>query len=293
MILEVKNINKSFDEKIVLNNISFSLETGRIVGLVGRNGAGKTTLLKILSRIIEPDSGTCSLDVKDYFDYPELIEHIAYLPDRFDYFSYNTCQKAMDYYEILYPKFNRDFVVSEANKLGLPLNKNIKTLSKGNKTILGLLIVLATGSEFLLIDETLDGLDVLNREIIMKYLLDASDEGRCVLISTHQLTELQGIADEVYYISLNGEIEGVDKKKDVPFCKLQVVVKESMPNDLLKESIERFRVGRVYTLLIEGKEEDVIKKMVREEIVQFDVLPLQIEDKFYFEKGREDKDERL
>lgn len=127
----------------------------------------------------------------------------------------------------------------------------------------------------------------------MKYLLDASDEGRCVLISTHQLTELQGIADEVYYISLNGEIEGVDKKKDVPFCKLQVVVKESMPNDLLKESIERFRVGRVYTLLIEGKEEDVIKKMVREEIVQFDVLPLQIEDKFYFEKGREDKDERL
>ncbi|MDO5027709.1 MAG: ATP-binding cassette domain-containing protein [Bacillota bacterium] len=293
MILEVKNISKSFDGKVVLDDISFDLVEGNIYGLVGRNGAGKTTLLKILARIIDPDGGRAYIDVKDYFDYPQLLQHLAFLPDRFDFFAYNTGLKAMEYYQILYPNFNRDFVINEAKKLKLDLKKTIKTQSKGNKTLLGLLMVLASGAQFLLVDETLDGLDVLNKKAIIQYLLGASQEGRTVLISTHQLTELQGIADQVFYIGLDGKIQGVDKDKDLDFQKIQVVVKDKLPQEILDQVIVKDHLGRVYTVLMAGKEEEVVRKLAREEIVQFDILPLQIEDRFYFERGREEDHERL
>lgn len=293
MILEGKNISKSFDGKIVLDDISFSLSSGKIYGLVGRNGAGKTTLLKILARVLDPDKGTTTIDMRDYVAEPSLAKSIAYLPDRFDFFSYISALKAMEYYETIYPNFDRAYVLYEAEKLKLDLKKNIKDQSKGNKTLIGLLMVLATKADFLLVDETLDGLDVLNKEAIIKYLLDASQDGRCVLISTHQLQELQGIADEVFYIGLDGKIQGVDKSKDASFQKVQVVVKEKLPKDILDQAILKNHLGRVYTILLPGKEEEVVRELAREEIVQFDILPLQIEDRFYFERGREDDNERL
>lgn len=293
MILEGKNISKSFDGKIVLDDISFSLSSGKIYGLVGRNGAGKTTLLKILARVLDPDKGTTTIDMRDYVAEPSLAKSIAYLPDRFDFFSYVSALKAMEYYETIYPNFDRAYVLHEAEKLKLDLKKNIKDQSKGNKTLIGLLMVLATKADFLLVDETLDGLDVLNKEAIIKYLLDASQEGSCVLISTHQLQELQGIADEVFYIGLDGKIQGVDKSKDASFQKVQVVVKEKLPKDILDQAILKNHLGRVYTILLPGKEEEVVRELAREEIVQFDILPLQIEDRFYFERGREDDNERL
>lgn len=287
MTLEVKNIRKKFDDKLVLDNISFELKKGEITGLVGRNGSGKTTILKIMSRILDPSSGTIAINVKDLFDYPDLIENIAYLPDRFDFFAYDTGKNAMEYYAIIYPGFNRDFVEKEARKLGLPLDKSIRSLSKGNKALLGLLIILATNADFLLLDEVLDGMDVLNKELIIKYLLDAVSNGRSILISSHQLDELQGITDNVLYLNLEGKIEGITQGRDMNIQKVQIVVKEELPQEILDEAILRLHLGRVYTVLLPGSEEEVVKKLVREEIVQFDILPLKIEDYFYWEKGKE------
>lgn len=287
MNLEINNISKSFEEKNVLNNINFQINPGEIAGVVGRNGSGKTTLLKIISKIIDPNSGTIKVDGVDIFENPKLIENISYLPDVFHFFKYDTPKKAMEYYQLIYPKFDKEFAQREIKKMNIPIDKQIRTLSKGNKTILGLIITLATKSQYILVDEVLDGIDVLNKEIIINYLLDAKEEKRSILIASHQLQEIQNITDNVFYLSLNGKMENVTNNHEDNFQKVQVVVRESLPTNLEKDSLIRSHIGRVYILLLKGSEEEVIKKLIREEIIQFDILPLQLEDYFYWEKGGE------
>lgn len=287
MILTSKDISKVFDGKLILDNINFTLKTGEITGLVGRNGSGKTTLLKILSKILDPISGTVLVDDVDLFKNPKLIENIAYLPDSFDFFIYDTGNKAMDYYEIIYPKFDRKFVEEEAKKINIPLDQTIRSLSKGQSTLLGLLIILGTKANILLIDEALDGMDVINKELVLQYLIVAAENDHAILISSHQLDELQGIADNILYLSIDGKVENIKDNRDKPLNKVQIVVSESIPEDILKDSLLRFQLGRVYTVLMERPEEEILHKLIRKEIVQFDILPLKLEDYFYWEKEKE------
>ncbi len=293
MILEVKNLDKYFDEKKVLENISFSLSEGEITGVVGRNGSGKTTLLKIMSRILDPSKGEVSVDLKDIRMYPEEITNIAFLPDNFYFFNYERIKEVMEYYQILFPEFDRSFVETEIKGLNITLNQPVKSLSKGNKTILGLIMVLATGAKFILVDEVLDGIDVLNKEIIIRYLLDAKENGRSVFIASHQLQELQNICDRVIYLSLDGKIEGYSNSRESSFQKVQVVVKDTLPEEIKNGSYIRSHIGRVYNILIDGSEQEVVEKLAIEEIVQFDILPIQLEDYFFWEKKGEVSNEKL
>lgn len=285
MKISVKNIEKSFDEKKVLNDISFDLTEGMITGLVGRNGSGKTTLLKIMCKIFDPDKGRVFIDDKDIRVCQDLIEHIAYLPDRFDYFNFSDPKKMMGYYQILYPNFDRNFFIKELEKNEIDLSTNIRNYSKGIKNLLGLITVLATRAEIVLVDEILDGMDVLNKEVIKSYLLDAKEEGRTVFASSHELDELNGITDEIFYLSKDGRLEKILEESD-KFTKLQIVVKEKLPEDILEKSILRFNLGRVYTVLVGGDEKEVKELLNRPEIVQYDILPNKVEDSFYWERGR-------
>lgn len=289
MILSVKNIEKSFAGHKVLNDISFLLKQGNITGLVGRNGSGKTTLLKILCGIYDSDLGKFDIDGKTLDDNPKIIENIAYLPDRFDYFNYSNSKQLIDYYSIIYPKFDKNFFLQEVNKNNIDVNKNIRTFSKGTKNLLGLITILSTGAEILLVDEILDGMDVINKEIITSYLLDAKDEGKTILASSHELDELSGICDEILYLSIEGKIENISDEKEHKFNKVQIVVKDKLPEDILNNSVLRFNLGRVYTVLL-GIDKDKLKNLLdREEIVQYDILPIQIEDNFYWERGKSKK----
>ncbi|MDY6065798.1 MAG: ABC transporter ATP-binding protein [Finegoldia sp.] len=287
MICEARSIEKSFDGKKVLDRVSFSLNKGEIVGLVGRNGSGKTTLLKILSRILDADSGIFTVGEGDLFLEANLIRSLAYFPDRFDYFNFTTVEKAMDYYKLIYPKFNRAFVVNEAKKNKLDLKKTIRTFSKGNTSLIGLLIVLATGADIILCDEILDGMDVINREKIIGYLIDAKEEGRTILLSSHELEELSGITDRNLYLSLDGKLEDLSDKSDENIHKLQVVVKESLPEDIRSRSVIRHQIARVYTILIDIDDREIEKLMDRDEIVLYDELEVLLEDYFYWERGKE------
>lgn len=291
MKLRAENISMRYDKKQVIDHISFGLKTGEITSLVGRNGSGKTTILKILSQILIPQSGEVLIDEKPLSKNPEMKINYAFLPDRFDYFSYDTGRQAMEYYKIIYPEFDSDFVVAEADKLGLSLKDNIRTLSKGNKTLLGLIISLATNAKFLFLDEVLDGMDVLNKEKIIGYIIDAAAKDRSVLISSHQLQELQGISDRVIYLNLDGKINEVSEDHGAELVKLQVVTKEELPKELMDSSVVRQHIGRVYTILLEDKEgwKDLLN---REEIVQYDQLPVLLEDLFYWEQGG-DMNDRL
>lgn len=285
MIVEVMSLYKSFGKNKVLEDVNFSLDEGKIYALVGRNGSGKTTLLKIMADIYQKDLGKINIFGKSFKEDKHIIENIAYLPDRFDYFDYSSVEKMLGYYEVIYPNFDKRFVLKELEKNNIDIKKNLRSFSKGYKNLIGLLAVIGTNAKIVLLDEILDGMDVLNKEIILSYILDLKDFGRSVLASSHELEELAKIADETLYLSKNGKLTNLQKNKE-KFVKLQIVVKDELDPKILDRAVLRFKLGRVYTILIENRENlmDMIKN--NESVVQFDILDPKIEDNFYWEKGR-------
>ena len=285
MIVEVMSLYKSFGKNKVLEDVNFSLDEGKIYALVGRNGSGKTTLLKIMADIYQKDLGKINIFGKSFKEDKHIIENIAYLPDRFDYFDYSSVEKMLGYYEVIYPNFDKRFVLKELEKNNIDIKKNLKSFSKGYKNLIGLLAVIGTNAKIVLLDEILDGMDVLNKEIILSYILDLKDFGRSVLASSHELEELAKVADETLYLSKNGKLTNLQKNKE-KFVKLQIVVKDELDPKILDRAVLRFKLGRVYTILIDNRENlmDMIKN--NESVVQFDILDPKIEDNFYWEKGR-------
>lgn len=285
MIAEVMSLYKSFGKNKVLEDVNFSLDEGKIYALVGRNGSGKTTLLKIMADIYQKDLGKINIYGKSFKEDKHIIENIAYLPDRFDYFDYSSVEKMLGYYQDIYPKFDKRFVIKELEKNNIDIKKNLRSFSKGYKNLIGLLAVIGTNAKLVLLDEILDGMDVLNKELILSYILDMKDFGRTVLASSHELEELAKIADETLYISKNGKLTNLYQNKE-KFVKLQVVVKDKLDPKILERAVLRFNLGRVYTILIENKENLLENIKKNETVVQFDILDPKIEDYFYWEKGR-------
>lgn len=285
MILEVKDLSKSFESEKVLDKINFNLEEGQIHALVGRNGSGKTTLLKILVDILKKDEGSLKILGKTYREDRHIIENIAYLPDRFDYFDYVSVLKMSEYYKILYPNFDDNFFRMEIKKNNINPKKSLRNFSKGYKNLIGLLAVIASNAKIVLLDEILDGMDVLNKDVIISYILDMKDQGRTVLASSHELEELAKISDISLYLTKDGKIKNISNSKN-SFIKAQVVVKDKLDKAILNHSVLRFNMGRVYVILIENK--DNIREILdsNETVVQYDILEPKIEDSFYWEKGR-------
>ena len=254
MLFEVNNISKAFGQNHVLKDVSFNLNPGTITGIVGRNGSGKTTLLKILCGIYKADSGDFTLDGKRLENNPEMVSHIGFLPDRFDYFSFYKAKDIPDFYKVIYEDFASDYFFCQLNKNEINPNQNIRNFSKGQKNLLGLITILASKADILLIDEVLDGMDVLNKKQIISYILDAKDEGRTVLASSHDLDHLTGICENILYLSKDGLLKNTstDNKN---IRKIQVVVKEKLPQELSDKAVVISTIGRVNVILIKADDE--------------------------------------
>lgn len=285
-MLQINDIHKSYGEKHVLNGISFSVDKGKVTSLIGRNGSGKTTMLEILSRIISQDGGFISIDDKKIDDDITLQQNIAFLPDRFDLFKYSNALRIMEFYEIIYPHFDREFVKTELTKLRISPKMDVRNLSKGQSALLGLVIILATGADYILLDEILDGIDVVNRRKVIEYVLDATAAGRAVLISSHSLDELESISDTAIYISLDGSLQAVDQSLNLN--KFQIVLKETLKKEDREKLFITGEIGRVITILTEDSFEEVQKKL-KTEIIQHDIIPVKYEDVFYYESIKEDR----
>lgn len=285
-MLQINDIHKSYGEKHVLNGISFSVDKGKVTSLIGRNGSGKTTMLEILSRIISQDGGFISIDDKKIDEDITLQQNIAFLPDRFDLFKYSNALRIMEFYEIIYPHFDREFVKTELTKLRISPKRDVRNLSKGQSALLGLVIILATGADYILLDEILDGIDVVNRRKVIEYVLDATAAGRAVLISSHSLDELESISDTAIYISLDGSLQAVDQSLNLN--KFQIVLKETLKKEDREKLFITGEIGRVITILTEDSFEEVQKKL-KTEIIQHDIIPVKYEDVFYYESIKEDR----
>ena len=277
MKLTIDNINKKFSKKIVLNNVSFTVSSGEIVALIGRNGSGKTTLLKILSGIYSQDSGEIGIEGVDN---KNIKKQLIYIPDRFDYFKNSKIKKVCEFYKLAYENFDEQYFKTELENVKLSLTSRLSELSKGQLAIFSLILGVSCRTKFIFLDEPLDGIDVINTKVITNYILDAQSDGIGLLISSHQLNSLENISDKVVYLDDGvGVSEEVNKDE---YSKYQLVYQEKVSEELRSNPDVRIvsNIGRVYVVIMRGSYEVTQEIIQDKELLQYDRLPISLEDIF-------------
>ena len=286
MKFTIDNINKNFSKKIVLNNVSFTVNTGEIVALIGRNGSGKTTLLKILSGIYSQDSGEMGIEGVDN---KNIKKQLIYIPDRFDYFKNSKIKRVCEFYKLAYENFDEQYFKTELENVKLSLTSRLSELSKGQLTIFSLILGISCRTKFILLDEPLDGIDVINIKIITNYILDAQSDGIGLLISSHQLNSLENISDKIVYLDDGvGVSEEVNKDE---YSKYQLVYQEKISEELRSNPDVRTisNIGRVYVVIMRGSYEVTQDIIQDKELLQYDRLPISLEDIFLINSKGEDE----
>lgn len=202
-LLECKHLCKKFDDKQILNDINITIPRGKIIGLLGRNGTGKSTLIKLINDLLTPTSGEVLINGKK----PGIASKkvISYLPERTYLDKEMTIDEVLKYFEEFYDNFD----IERAKKLLKDLNLNIDThiskMSKGMQEKLQLILVMSRDAELYILDEPLGGVDPATRDYILDTILSNFNEGASVLISTHLISDIERILDEVIFIN-EGEI---------------------------------------------------------------------------------------
>jgi ABC-2 type transport system ATP-binding protein len=198
MLLEVKHVNKSFNNKEILKDVNIKIDGGKIVGLLGKNGAGKTTLIKLINDLLTPTSGKILVNGKSIGIESKKV--ISYLPER------TYLNKQMRVYEVLeyFKDFYEDFDIDKAKKLlkdlDLDINEHLSKMSKGMQEKVQLVLVMSRNAELYILDEPLGGVDPATRDYILDTILSNFNENASVIISTHLISDIERILDEVIFI---------------------------------------------------------------------------------------------
>lgn len=192
---KVRNLTKDYDKHVVLDDISFDIPAGKIVGLLGPNGCGKTTLMKILAGLIHDYSGVIKIGSKNIGVASKAS--LAYLPDA-PYFPerFRTID-CIHYFSDFFKDFDQMKAVEFAGQFGLDLNQRLKTMSKGMQEKLQLLVVMSRKADIYLLDEPLGGVDPAARQVIMDIIMNNYKENATVVLSTHLVNDLEHSFDHV------------------------------------------------------------------------------------------------
>ena len=218
MILELRNINKSFGEKEVLKGVSFIAEGGKAFGLLGRNGAGKTTSIRILMNVFPANSGEVLVDGKP-IDYKKV--GIGYLPEERGLYAKKIILDQLVYFAELHGMSNKDAVKAVdcwLNRLGMMeyRNKRLNTLSKGNQQKIQLITALAHNPDIVILDEPFSGLDPVNAMLLKDVVKEEIAKGKIVLFSSHQMSYIEEFCDSIAIINagkivLSGDLHEIKR----------------------------------------------------------------------------------
>lgn len=197
------SVCKSYGKKTALNNISLEIKKGQIVGLLGPNGSGKTTLIKVLNGLLSREKGSILIDNKQIGVESKKI--VSYLPERTYFPDYIQVNEAIDFFETFYEDFRRERAVEMLESLSIERNARFKSLSKGTREKIQLVLVMSREAKLYLLDEPIGGVDPAARDYIMKAILSNYQEDASIIISTHLIGDIEKILDDVIFIK-DGEV---------------------------------------------------------------------------------------
>lgn len=202
-ILEIKGLKKSYASKDVLKDINLSIDSGKIVGLMGPNASGKSTLIKIVNGLLTPDSGSVLID--GLAPGTETKSFVSYLPERTYISDWMKVKDIVEYFEDFYEDFDVERAHNMLEDLDISLDSKIKNLSKGSKEKVQLILVMSRKAKLYILDEPIGGVDPAARSYVIKTILNNYPEDATLIIVTHLISEIEGICDEVAFLN-NGEI---------------------------------------------------------------------------------------
>ena len=197
-LLEIKDLNKSFDNKEILKDINLSIQSGKIIGLLGKNGVGKTTLIKLINDLLTPTSG--QILIKGQKIGVETKKVISYLPERTYLNKQMKVSEVISYFEDFYDNFDSKKAKKLLKDLDLDINQKLTQMSKGMQEKVQLVLVMSRNADLYVLDEPLGGVDPATRDYILDTILSNFNENASVIISTHLISDIEKILDEVIFI---------------------------------------------------------------------------------------------
>ena len=197
-LLEIKDLNKSFDNKEILKDINLSIQSGKIIGLLGKNGVGKTTLIKLINDLLTPTSG--EILIKGQKIGVETKKVISYLPERTYLNKQMKVSEVISYFGDFYDNFDSEKAKKLLKDLDLDINQKLTQMSKGMQEKVQLVLVMSRNADLYVLDEPLGGVDPATRDYILDTILSNFNENASVIISTHLISDIEKILDEVIFI---------------------------------------------------------------------------------------------
>ena len=288
-MLEAKNVVKTFDGFRALDGLTMTVPNGAVYGLVGPNGAGKSTIIRHLAGIYRQDSGEVLLDGQPVYEDPAVKRRMTVIGDDWYYFPQANIREMAHFFAGLYPAFSWERY--EKLKQVFPLDEKmmLRRMSKGMQKQAAFWLTVCCMPEYLILDEPVDGLDpVMRRQVWSLLLGDVAERGTTVLVSSHNLRELEDVCDHVGILN-KGRVLLERSLSDLQdnTVKLQVayqgVTEPVLPAEL--NILHRNHVGRVYTYIVRGSSEEILRRMQITDPVLLESIPLTLEEIFIYELG--------
>ena len=282
-MLEVRNLTKTFGSFTALKDLNMTIPRGAVYGLVGPNGAGKTTLIRHIAGVYRPDCGTVTLDAVPIFENPAVKVRVGYIPDDLFFFSSASIEDMRRWYRGIYPSFDDALFERVGEAFDLPRKSPIRKFSKGMKKQAAFWLTIAARPELLLLDEPVDGLDpVMRRQIMSLILADVAEHGTTVLVSSHNLRELEDICDHVGIMD-KGKMLLEKSLADMQGSTIKVQLVGEIPEGLT--ILHRADTGRLKTLVLRATAEEAEAIFSAADLTFYEVLPLSLEEIFIYELG--------
>ena len=282
-MLEMKNVTKTFGDFKALDGLTMTVPKGAIYGLVGPNGAGKSTAIRHLTGVYRPDEGEILMEGQPIYENTALKARMGYIPDDIFYFPSASLEEMRRFYRSMYPNFDDKLFEELYDIFKLPKKGQIRRFSKGMQKQAAFHLTICCRPDVMILDEPVDGLDpVMRRQVWNLILSDVAQRGTTVLVSSHNLRELEDICDHVGIMD-HGKMLIERSLADMQgnTVKLQMVGEVPAGLDILHES----QLGRLKTLVVRGRAEEVEAKVQAENPVYYDLLPLSLEEIFSDELG--------
>lgn len=258
-VVQARNVTKSFGELRAVDDVSFDIEKGRITGLIGPNGAGKTTLLKAVLGLTDCDGSLSVLGLDPFRQRKELMQNICFIADVAVLPRWIRVNQLLDYVEAIHPRFTRKRAEELLADTKIPSRAKVRELSKGMVTQLHLSIITAVDATLLVLDEPTIGLDIIFRKEFYRNLLnDYFDEERTILITTHQVEEIENLLTDVMFIN-NGRIVLNASMESLPERYVELMV--------VSEAAERARqMNPIFEREVFGKKVLTFEDVSRDEL---------------------------
>lgn len=202
-MIEVRNIKKRYGKVRALDDVSFNIEEGKITAILGVNGVGKSTILKSIAGLVKPDKGEILIDGEKFNQ--NTYNKLAFVPDIDIHFSHLNIKETFEFMKTFYKNWDEKRASEMLEMFSLSEDQNISELSKGNKARVKIIIGFAQRAKYTLLDEPFSGIDIFKREEFTKAILKFIEDDESIIITTHEIDEIEQIVDDVIIIN-NGKI---------------------------------------------------------------------------------------